>query len=158
MENQWDRTGLCSVPVLWTPATVAKSEILQIKMSFFLIMAFTCTYGWDFCWVFFLLSLNLYILSLDVVLAAYCTSFSFWAGYFPEESWRCLKLKKQPNFLFQMLWQYKNGINFTVAFSCRNIKECVHLFVGRKKKKTYLHHMHFIKAKVFLFFRFNVSN
>lgn len=107
---------------------------------------------------FFLLSLNLYILSPDVVLAAYCTSFSFWAGYFPEESWRCLKLKKQPNFLFQMLWQYKNGINFTVAFSCRNIWECVHLFLRRKKKKTYLHHMHFIKAKVFLFFRFNVSN
>lgn len=51
--------------------------ILQIKMSSFLIVAFTCTYGWDFCWGFFLISLNLSILSPDVILAAKLHFFFF---------------------------------------------------------------------------------
>lgn len=84
-----------------------KSEILQIKISFFFIIAFTCTYGWDFCWGFFLLSLNLSILSPDIILQ-YCTFF------LPG---RLLSRRK-----VKML-QVKKKTNPTVCFKCcGNIK------------------------------------
>lgn len=41
------------------------------------ITAFTFTYGWDFCWSCFLLSLNLSVLSPDVTLAAKLHFFFF---------------------------------------------------------------------------------
>lgn len=100
---------------------VTKSEILQIKMSSFLILAFTCTYGWDFCWGFFLISLNLSILSPDVILAAKLHFFFLLVRLLSRRKVKMPRLKKTTNYLFQMVWQYKNALNWTLAFSCGNI-------------------------------------